>query len=88
MLIRPETAADHATIARINIAAFADHPHSRQTEHLIVAALRNAGALTLSLVAEDRGEVVGQAAECIAALEGGGHGGPSLGMGERLSPTS
>ena len=79
MLIRPETAADHATIARINIAAFADHPHSRQTEHLIVAALRNAGALTLSLVAEDRGEVVGHIAFSPALIDGEARGWFTLG---------
>jgi putative acetyltransferase len=45
MLIRPETPADHAAIREINLAAFADHPYSRQTEHLIVEALRAAGAL-------------------------------------------
>lgn len=49
--IRPETPADLEAIRRINVAAFADHPYSRQTEHLIVDALRAAGALEVSLVA-------------------------------------
>jgi len=53
MIIRPETPADHTVIRKINIAAFATHPFSRQTEHLIVDALREDGALTLSLVAEE-----------------------------------
>jgi putative acetyltransferase len=53
MRIRPETTTDHAAIREINIAAFANHPFSRQTEHLIVEALRADGALALSLVAED-----------------------------------
>lgn len=53
MSIRPETTDDHAVIREINIAAFAQHPFSRQTEHLIVEALRADNALTLSLVAED-----------------------------------
>jgi len=52
MRIRPETQADFAAIREINIAAFADHPFSRQTEHLIVDALRQDGALAISLVAE------------------------------------
>jgi len=52
MRIRPETPADHAAIREINTAAFAEHPFSRQTEHLIVEALRADGALALSLVAE------------------------------------
>ena len=62
MQVRPETEADHASIRRIHIAAFANHPHSKQTEHLIVEALRAAKALSLSLVAEVKGEVVGHLA--------------------------
>jgi putative acetyltransferase len=58
MQARPETEADHASIRRIHIAAFADHPHSKQTEHLIVEALRAAKALSLSLVAEVDGNIV------------------------------
>ncbi len=62
MMIRPETAADHGSIRAVLIAAFADHPHSRQTEHLIVEALRADNALVLSLVAEVDGVVVGHIA--------------------------
>lgn len=60
--IRPETAHDRDAIDRITRAAFLNHPHSDQTEHLIIARLRAAGALTLSLVAEQEGQVVGHAA--------------------------
>lgn len=70
MKIRTETPDDHAAITRINIEAFADHPFSRQTEHLIVEALRRAGALAVSLVAEDRGEVVGHIAFSPAPIGG------------------
>jgi len=49
--VRPETSSDLDAIRDINIAAFRDHPISRQTEHLIVEALRDAGALDVSLVA-------------------------------------
>jgi putative acetyltransferase len=52
MQIRPETPSDCSAIRAINVAAFLHHPFSRQTEHLIVEALREAGAMTLSLVAE------------------------------------
>ncbi len=62
VIIRPETCTDYKAIREINIAAFADHPYSRQTEHLVVEALRAAGALKLSLVAEVEGEVVGHIA--------------------------
>ena len=70
MLIRPETPADHAAVREINIAAFAVHPFSRQTEHLIVEALRAAGALTLSLVAEEQGRVAGHIAFSKAPIGG------------------
>jgi putative acetyltransferase len=62
MLIRPERASDIEAIRRVNIEAFADHPVSRQTEHLIVEALRADGALAVSLVADVDDEVVGHIA--------------------------
>jgi len=62
MIIRPESANDYDSIRRILIAAFADHPFSRQTEHLIVEALRAGDALTVALVAEVDGKVVGHIA--------------------------
>ncbi len=58
MIIRPESTGDYDAIRRILIAAFADHPYSHQTEHLIVEALRAAGALSVALVAEIDGKVV------------------------------
>jgi putative acetyltransferase len=51
MLIRPEIFADYDAIRQILIDAFADHPFSHQTEHLIVEALREANAMTIGLVA-------------------------------------
>lgn len=62
MIIRPETASDYDAIRNILIAAFADHPYSHQTEHLIVEALRADDALTVALVAEVEGNVVGHIA--------------------------
>jgi putative acetyltransferase len=62
VIVRPESPLDVAAIWQINVAAFKDHPFSRQTEHLIVDALREAGALELSLVAEGEGRVVGHIA--------------------------
>jgi putative acetyltransferase len=67
--IRPETPADYAAIRDINIAAFADHPFSQQTEHLIVEGLRSDGALTLSLVAEAGSEVAGHIAFSPAPID-------------------
>lgn len=62
MIVRPETGDDIEAIRQVNAEAFRDHPYSRQTEHLIVDALRDAGALELSLVAEVDGEVCGHIA--------------------------
>lgn len=60
--IRPETASEIDDIRVINVAAFRDHPISQQTEHLIVEALRDTGALELSLVAVSDGRTVGHIA--------------------------
>lgn len=62
MKVRPETVRDHDAIRHVNEAAFENHPFSQQTEHLIVDALRAADALSVSLVAEVDGEVVGHIA--------------------------
>lgn len=62
MTLRHETVADVEAIREVTIAAFKDHPISNQTEHHIVDALRRAGALTVSLVAEIDGRVVGHIA--------------------------
>ena len=62
MIIRPEGQADVAAIRDVTIAAFKDHPHSDQTEHLIIDRLRQAGALSISLVAVVDDDVVGHIA--------------------------
>ena len=62
MIIRPETDADIEAIGEVTKAAFENHPISQQTEHFIIAALRAANALTISLVAEVDGRVVGHVA--------------------------
>ena len=62
MLIREETEKDFAPINALLASAFKTAPHSQQTEHLIVDALRKSGKLTLSLIAEEADELVG----CIA----------------------
>ena len=62
MIVRHEQASDIDSIAEVTREAFENHPYSQQTEPYIVAALREANALTISLVAEIDGEVVGHAA--------------------------
>jgi putative acetyltransferase len=62
MRIRPETTADIDAITQVATAAFRTLEISHQTEHFIIHALRRAGALTVSLVAEEGGRVVGHIA--------------------------
>ena len=62
MIIRKETASDVGAITEVTLAAFKTLEVSDQTEHFIVKALRAAGALTISLVAEIDGRVVGHVA--------------------------
>jgi putative acetyltransferase len=61
-LIRNETAADADAITAVTLAAFATLEISQHTEQFIVKALRAAGALAVSLVAELYGRVVGHVA--------------------------
>ncbi|MHB9798377.1 GNAT family N-acetyltransferase [Pseudomonas sp. MT3] len=68
--IRSEQPGDHAAIDALLRAAFADHPHSRQTEHLLVQSLREDGALSLALVAEEAGDVVGYLAASPVTIDG------------------
>lgn len=58
-LIRPETPADAAAIHQLTAEAFRSATHASGTEPFIVDALRQAGALSLSLVAEEAGALVG-----------------------------
>ena len=70
MLIRDELPTDETAIAALIAAAFRDVPVSHQTEPFIIAALRRAGALTVSLVAEEAGHIVGQAAFSPIEIDG------------------
>jgi putative acetyltransferase len=78
-LIRDETEADAAVIGEVTEAAFRDLAVSDHTEHLIVAALRAAEALSVSLVAERDGEVVGHIAFSPVTISGGATGWYGLG---------
>ncbi len=62
MIIRDETGSDISAIADVTQAAFANLAISNQTEQFIINALRAADALTISLVAELDGDVVGHIA--------------------------
>ena len=60
--IRNEVDADIKAIAEVTLKAFDDLEVSDHTEQFIIAALREADALTVSLVAELDGRVVGHIA--------------------------
>jgi len=62
MMIREETEADIEAITEVTKQAFENHPFSRNTEQFIIHALRTANALTVSLVAEIDGTIVGHIA--------------------------
>jgi len=79
MIIRNETPGDIPAIFEITRLAFENHPHSVHTEQFIVNALRAAGALAVSLVAEVDGKVVGHIAFSPAAVSDGSEGWYGLG---------
>ncbi len=61
-IIRNETGADTDAITEVTAAAFETLEISNHTEQFIIEALRAAGALTVSLVAEVDGRIVGHIA--------------------------
>ncbi len=62
MIIRHEKPSDIDAISEVTKMAFKDHLDSQQIEHLIIRDLRAADALTISLVTEIDGQVVGHIA--------------------------
>lgn len=79
ILIRNETAADIDAISAVTEAAFRTCPYSRQTEQFIVHALRKAGVITVSLVAEIDGKVAGHVAFSPVTVSDGSSGWYGLG---------
>ena len=77
--IRPETVSDLTAIEAVIVAAFLEAPHTSHTEQFIVAALRAAGALSVSLVAEAEGNVVGHVAVSPVTISDGTLGWYGLG---------
>ncbi|MCP4955848.1 GNAT family N-acetyltransferase [Photobacterium aquimaris] len=66
MEIRAEKASDKENITALTYCAFENHPHhepgAKPTEHLIVDKLRKANMLALSLVCEDKNNIIGHIA--------------------------
>ena len=77
--IRSETDADVSAIAKVTIVAFEALEISHHTEQFIVAALRAAKALPISLVAEADGRVIGHIAFSPVAISDGTPGWYGLG---------
>jgi len=60
--IRQEAPSDVAAIEASTVAAFLNAAHTAHTEQFIVNALRRTGQLSVSLVADDSGLVIGHVA--------------------------
>lgn len=69
--IRSETDADIDTITQVTITAFKTLEISNHTEQFIIKALRAAKALTISLVAEVNGRLIGHIAFSPVTISGG-----------------
>jgi len=79
LTIRPETPADILTIADVTRRAFETLAISQHTEQFIIAGLRAAGALSVSLVAELDGSLVGHIAFSPVEISDGSTGWFGLG---------
>ncbi|MGB3211679.1 MAG: N-acetyltransferase [Desulforhopalus sp.] len=79
MIIRNETNSDLDAITEVTIAAFKTLAVSGHTEHFIINSLRSADALTISLVVEIDGRVVGHIAFSPVTISDGSKGWYGLG---------
>lgn len=77
--LRAERQGDADVIRALTAAAFRDVPYSSHTEQFIVDALRRAGALSVSLVAEIAGEVIAHVAVSPVSIADGCKGWYGLG---------
>lgn len=77
--VRNEIPTDVAAIEAVTVAAFLNAPHTAHTEQFIIKALRKAGKLTISLVAEVGGDVVGHVAVSPVSISDGASGWYGLG---------
>ncbi|MFX5839845.1 N-acetyltransferase, partial [Acinetobacter baumannii] len=78
-MIRFEIPEDVVRIHALTAAAFLNAPHTDHTEQFVVDALRSANALTISLVAEEGGEIVGHVAVSPVSISDGSSGWFGLG---------
>jgi len=69
--LRDETPADMSAITHVTVEAFKSLEISQHTEQLVVEALRSAGQLAVSLVAQINAEVIGHIAISSVTLSEG-----------------
>jgi len=69
--IRQEIEGDEQAIAEVVARAFEGKPYADDNDAKIVGALRDAGALVLSLVATHKGQIIGQVALSPATIGAG-----------------
>lgn len=79
MIIRKERESDFEAITNVTKLAFATLALSPHTEEFIIKALRNAGVLTLSLVAESEDKIIGHIAFSPVTISDGSDGWYGLG---------
>ncbi|WP_066961004.1 GNAT family N-acetyltransferase [Microbulbifer sp. Q7] len=77
--IRKEQPGDAQAIHEVTVAAFRNAPHTDHTEQFIVEALRKSGALAISLVAEEEGNILGHVALSPVSISDGTSGWYGLG---------
>jgi putative acetyltransferase len=69
--IRRELQSDVAAIDALIVSAFLHAPHTSHTEQFIVKALREAKQLSVSIVAEDSGRMIGHVAVSPVSISDG-----------------
>ena len=77
--IRNESVGDAPAIDAVTIFAFMNALHTSHTKQFIVTALRKAGLLTISLVADAEGTVIGHVAVSPVSISNGTSGWFGLG---------
>lgn len=77
--LRSERPPDLSAIEALIAAAFRDAPHASHTEHFIVGTLRQAGQLSISLIAADEEDIVGHVAVSPVSVSDGTKGWYGLG---------
>ncbi len=79
LIVRKENTSDIESIETVTIEAFLDAPHTDHAEQFIVRSLRESESLTISLVAEAHGKIIGHVAVSPVTISDGAKGWFGLG---------